>query len=266
MWNALPSRLPQGWGKPLERVAWSLWGSVAFVALVFTLRGLAGAFRQELSALAVSVSATLATAVCVSGLVCYRITKANDVTRRQTQFALALTVLPPVLIGVVLCPSSSSAGMAWVTILGIGLSLGSQLIVRPLALPIVIQTEPTAETFSVASAIPQTLDEPDLKQWMKRKSIVQEGEVWEQIDGQAMVEFAPGQQHVALHLAICPPLANTPEIECETQEGIDWKVTVLHPYGVRLELRRPAPLGQSVSISVNYTLAALVPTKLSKAA
>lgn len=266
MWYALKRTLPEGSGNKLHKIALSLWGSVAFVAMVFAARGLAGAFRQELSALAASVSATLAAAVCLFALVCYRATASGDLTRRQTQLALALTVGPPVLLGIVLCPVSSSVGMAWVTILGIGLSIASQLMVRPAALEAVKTAEHVPQTLPVASAVPQALDEPDLTQWMVRKPLVQEGEVGEQIEGLATVEFAAGQQHVALHLSICPPLASTPEIECETQEGIEWKVAALHPYGIRLELRRPAPLGESQSVSVSYTMAAVVPIKLAKAA
>lgn len=265
MWNALERSLPLGWGNKLRRIAFFLWGSVAFVAGVFILRGLTGAFRQELSALAASVSAALAATICLLTLVGYRATFADALTRRQTQLALSLTVLPPVLLGVVLCPSSSSLAMAWVTILGIGLSIGSQLIVRPLVIPAAM-AEHAPETLPLASALPQALDERELTQWMARKSIHQEGEVWEQIEGRASVEFAPSQQHAALHLSICPPLASAPEIECETPEGVEWKVTALHPYGVRLELRRPAPLAHSASVSVSYTMAAVVPAKLSKAA
>ncbi len=156
--------------------------------------------------------------------------------------------------------------MGWVTILGIGLSLVSQLIVRPVALQTAIAQEQFPATLPVTSALPKALAEPDLTQWMKRKSVVEDGEVWEQIEGVATVEFAAGQQHAALHLSICPPLSSTPEIECETQGDIEWKVTALHPYGVRLEIRRAAPLANSQSVSVGYTMAAVVPAKLSKAA
>jgi hypothetical protein len=264
MWNALQRMLPQGWANHLERIAFSLWGSVAFVSAVFAARGLAGAFQSEISALAACVAATLAAGVCLLALACYRATPCGAWSRRQTQLALGLTVVPPVLLGAVLCPASSSLGMAWVTLLGVGLSLAGQLIVRSSVLQAAAEQSP--ETLPVASALPQAMNEPDLTQWMKRKSIVSDGEILEQIEGLGVVEFSPGQQHAAMHLSICPPLASAPEIECETQDGIEWKVTALHPYGVRLELRRSASLGESVNVGVSYTMAAAQPKKLSKAA
>ncbi len=263
----LPACLLSAEGRSrLQQTAFAVWGSVAFVAIVFTGRGLAGAFRQELSTLAACVSAFVAAGICFGAMIGYRSAIPEGFTRNQTRLAFGLTVLPCVLLGVVLCPASSSLGIAWITTLGVGLTLGVQLIAKPFAdLPNLHETGNPAETIPV---FPQALEAPDLTQWMTRRTLLEAGSRWEQIEGQSTVEFAAGQSHATLHLSMCPPMSSTPEIECEVQGEVfvEWKVAAVYPYGVRLELRRPAPAADPLAVAVGYTMAAEIQTQLAKAA
>ena len=266
MLESVEKHIPARWQNPLKRVAYALWGSGAFVALAFLLRGVSGAYRQELSALAACSGASLAAVVGLAALGCYRVAVPGGLTRPQALLALALTVLPVVLLGIVLSPASS-AGIAWTTMLGVGLTIGVERVGRP-AETFAPAEEPDAAEGASSIALPGAFDEAGLTQWMTRRVLEVDGEAWEQIEGLSTVDFSPGQQHATMHLSICPPLSSTPEIECETpgDEDVQWKVTALHPYGVRLELRRSTPASAPLAVAVTYTMAAQVRAAVAKAA
>jgi|GEM_PF-4182444 len=64
----------------------------------------------------------------------------------------------------------------------------------------------------------------------------------ERIEGTVHVQFAKGQRDLAVHIAICPPLSQIPEVEVEDLDGNDWevKVAAAYAYGLRLSVRRQA--------------------------
>jgi hypothetical protein len=51
--------------------------------------------------------------------------------------------------------------------------------------------------------------------------------------------FAPGQRALSLHVAFCPPLESTPQVQAHQLEGAgaNVKVAQVLPYGVRIDLR-----------------------------
>lgn len=51
--------------------------------------------------------------------------------------------------------------------------------------------------------------------------------------------FAPGQRALSLHIAFCPPLESTPEVQAHQLEGADARIKVGQalPYGARIDLR-----------------------------
>ncbi len=268
MLQAVENRLAGGWRNSWQNAAFALWGSVAFVAGVFALRAAAGAFRQELSPAAAGLGVLLAALVGLGGLGCFRAAHPGGLTLRQIIAAWALTVLPVLLLGIAICPASSTLGIAWVTVLVVGLTGGIPLLGRPVGLfPRLAAESDGLETSPTASTSTVPFDDPGLTQWMTRRVLPIDGEHWEQIEGRSTVEFAAGQQHAAMHLSICPPLSGTPEIECETpaDEDVEWKVAAVHPYGIRLELRRPAS-PEPRMVAVGYTMAAVVESKIAKAA
>ncbi len=64
----------------------------------------------------------------------------------------------------------------------------------------------------------------------------------EEIEGSVRVLFAVGQRTVSVHVPFAPPFAVTPQVECElvSDEDVRWKVSVVYPYGIRIELKRSA--------------------------
>lgn len=249
----------------LKYAAFALWGSVGFVAAVFLLRSFAGALTQELSPLAACLGTTLAAMVSLTAYFCERlVSKRNNSSSFPFWQILVLTILSPMLVGMVLVPVTSSWGIAWVTILVIGMAVTLQLLKqKPANVP--MESAGMDETISDSRLIRAT---PDLSQWMTRRVITEAGETWDQVEGQITVEFAAEQQHATVHLSMCPPLPSTPEIECEVPEDTDlnWKVTAVHPYGVRLEVRRPRTASEPARIALGYTMAARQEPDIAKAA
>lgn len=238
----------------LGRTAWGLWGGVGFVAFVFFVRGLSGAFTQELSTPLACFGAIIAFGVSLSAFACDRFARGEIVTRIRFWQTLFLAVLPPAVLGVMIAPGGSSFAVSCVTVLTIASTAIVVLSDRSFR-----RTSEAAETDETGSApIPFAMP-ADAMQWMTRRVVEEAGESWDQIEGEIKVEFAAGQQHATAHLSICPPMPQSPEIECEVLNGeeIEWKAAAIHSYGVRLEFRRPRPLEDATSISLGYTLAAL---------
>jgi len=62
----------------------------------------------------------------------------------------------------------------------------------------------------------------------------------EEIEGSVRVLFAAGQRIVSVHVPFSPPFAVAPQVECElvSDEEVRSKVSVVYPYGIRIELKR----------------------------
>ena len=63
----------------------------------------------------------------------------------------------------------------------------------------------------------------------------------EEFEGTFRVPLAAGQKTSALHVPFCPSLPSTPEVFVELvdeEAGMRWKAAAVHPYGLRIELRR----------------------------
>ena len=62
----------------------------------------------------------------------------------------------------------------------------------------------------------------------------------EEIEGSVRVLFATGQRTVSVHVPFSPPFAVAPQVECElvSDEDVRSKVSVVYPYGIRIELKR----------------------------
>ncbi|HLQ47100.1 MAG TPA: hypothetical protein VK137_20320, partial [Planctomycetaceae bacterium] len=64
----------------------------------------------------------------------------------------------------------------------------------------------------------------------------------EQLAGCVRVPFIAGQRAASVHLPFSPPFAAVPQVECEVtgNEAARWKLSVLYPYGMRIEIKRGA--------------------------
>ncbi len=254
------SSLPHALTDVLKRAAYVLWGSVSVVVIAFTWRGLAGAFERDLSTLAACLATTFAALCTLIAWGCDFIATRPPALRSHRIIKGLFTLGPPILLGLVLVPASSNLALVWNTILGVGVSLclwnlerQPGKLVRPEDTPVPSDAESNSKR------------NPDVTHWMTRRTIIENDESWDHIEGQTLANFAIGQQQVTVHLSICPPMSNAPEIECDLLDDIDfeWKISAAHPYGARIEIRAKSPVAKPVTISLGYIMAALVaePTK-----
>lgn len=80
----------------------------------------------------------------------------------------------------------------------------------------------------------------------------------EMIEGTGTAIFAVGQKRVHLHVALSPPMAGVPLVECEPvgEESLRVRVALRQPYGIRIEVRRTEAsnaLNAEIAFSAVYT-------------
>ena len=99
----------------------------------------------------------------------------------------------------------------------------------------------------------------EAQQWMSRSR--QDG--YDVVEGEVQIDFEAGQRLVALHLPFSPPLAATPEFECEGLDEVElsFRTTARHTYGVRVEVSRSGTLEEAVTARVGWAASAEVSEK-----
>lgn len=82
----------------------------------------------------------------------------------------------------------------------------------------------------------------------------------ELVAGTLWLVLPQGSQHATAHVAFCPPLQGTPQVQCRQQSGPQarLKVTQAAPFGARFEARLPQPSNGGTTLCVHFTAA--VPT------
>ncbi len=146
-----------------------------------------------------------------------------------------------------------------------GFSSGDQSSIQPTNLTIADASPGISEAFTVdkeASALPFDLNEslqhpasnPDTTQWMSRSRV----EGLDVAEGSFRVRFAAGQRLAPVHLPFSPPLADTPEFECEPADDSDlrFRTTAVHAYGVRIEVSRVGDCCDEASVEVAWMASA----------
>lgn len=95
---------------------------------------------------------------------------------------------------------------------------------------------------------------PETQQWMSRSR--QDG--YDVVEGEVQIGFDAGQRLVALHLPFSPPLAATPEFECEGLDEIElnFRTTARHTYGVRVEVSRSGALDMPATARIGWAASA----------
>ena len=101
---------------------------------------------------------------------------------------------------------------------------------------------------------------PDAQQWMSRSR--QDG--YDVAEGEVQIDFEAGQRLVALHLPFSPPLAATPEFECEGLDEIElsFRTTAQHTYGVRVEVSRSGALDAAATARIGWAASAEISEKI----
>ena len=115
--------------------------------------------------------------------------------------------------------------------------------------------EPTdALPFSLNEPVPHPASNPDTTQWMSRSRV----EGTDVAEGSFRIRFAPGQRLAPVHLPFSPPLADTPEFECEPADDSDlrFRTTAVHAYGVRIEVSRSSDCDEEATVEVAWMASA----------
>ncbi len=115
--------------------------------------------------------------------------------------------------------------------------------------------EPTnALLFELNEPMPHPASNPDTTQWMSRSQV----DGLDVAEGSFRVRFAAGQRLAPVHLPFSPPLADTPEFECEPADDSDlrFRTTAVHAYGVRIEVSRSAGCDEEAIVEVAWMASA----------
>lgn len=249
---------------------------VAAVVLSRRVSGDASGFATQWAACLVG-SVAMAISVLTTSLL-----KGDDPRTSNSEHGLlpeALSLLPGMMLGLALMPAGSGGGLA--ALLGlfvvafvaqVGLSTASrsgQSLVRPADVATEAVSEPDwDDALPESDASPHAgdlplLDDnqagslctgPETQQWMTRSQ--QDG--YDVIEGEVRIDFESGQRLIALHLPFSPPLAATPEFECECLDDIEvsFRTTARHSYGVRVEISRSGSLDQPATATIGWAASA----------
>jgi hypothetical protein len=77
----------------------------------------------------------------------------------------------------------------------------------------------------------------------------------EELSGWLRLPFAAGQRTGSIHVAFCPPLRVTPELEVEQIEGPQARIKTaqLLPFGARFDLKLAAPTEEPTTVLLQFT-------------
>ncbi len=93
---------------------------------------------------------------------------------------------------------------------------------------------------------------PEVTQQLVR-SVVAGGA--EELRGRLRLSFAPRQRTGSVHIALCPPLSVTPEVQVEQIEGPQARIKTaqLLPYGIRFDLKLAAASESPTAVLLQFT-------------
>ncbi len=114
--------------------------------------------------------------------------------------------------------------------------------------------EMAALPFELDETLPHPACNPDTTQWMSRSCV----EGLDVAEGSFRVRFVAGQRLAPVHLPFSPPLADTPEFECEPADDSDlrFRTTAVHAYGVRIEVSRSGDCSEEATVEVAWMASA----------
>jgi hypothetical protein len=231
----------------------NLWTGLAVADAILWSRRLAGAMTIPLPAPLALGSSLVVAAAAIAALVWWRETDRNWLPRAAwwpELVTLAVTLLWGLAVG---------AGTSAFTVGGLIATWGMLIIAVGLVhgwfpeqggCELASDVGTPDQTMNLSDSQPSTLNPQPPSHWQKRV-IVDGGEM---IEGEASVEFQPGQKEALLHLSFCPPLTVAPEVHGEDALGgdIEIRTEAVHTFGARLSIRRSAGLDSAESRQISY--------------
>lgn len=264
-------------------LATAIWCGEVIVAVLVSSRRYSGAFTPPESALLSLLAAGGCAAISLGccGIESVASTKPRGIAARV--MVILLTAVPPFVVGLSLLPNDSATGVSGLltmciliafaaVVLNGGLSAftGSdtgtkstfrerpQNSMRPVETPVI--AEESRPNWLHEPAEPESAPETsgNVSQWMSR-TLADDGES-ETIEGVVTVHFAAGQKTAIVHLSFLPPLASTPEIDCEPQDAADVRLrtAAVQTYGARIEARRTDSLETTARVEIAYSAFAAI--------
>jgi hypothetical protein len=247
-----------------------IWTGAIVATTVLFSRRIAGEFSPTSIWPAVLVSAITTTLSLMAWGLFHRV-RSSIVDLRRDWLVAFVAWLPTWLIGLAVAPMSSPIAQGW--LIGIAMLSGGffalfgQWHLIPdlpqqasgaasaprFAFDLATTGEPPpprspmsvelSSSFAVFDPLTEDDDESNnatdrqITQRMTRQTL---SDGSEEIEGSVRVLFAAGQRLASVHVPFSPPFAIAPQVECElaSDEEARWKVSVVYPYGMRIELKR----------------------------
>lgn len=166
-----------------------------------------------------------------------------------------LSILPPLIFGFALT-SSTSTQMSILT-----LAVATGTLVWHLPSLEFLPAEVTSDLDQETSFLEPAADLPNINSQLTRR--IDEVAGCEYLEGTAIAQFAAGQKLAVVHIAFCPPTFGMPDVECEPLEDTDvrWKLNVVQPYGLRIDVTRRGELSEATDVPIAFFATAPIQTQ-----
>ena len=259
----LAPRLPQPAAQLRQCSAAGLLGLLALVALLVAWRRLAGALSSPLGPAAmVLVGASLAGVAAVARC-----------GRRPVRWHLLLSAAVLLLALALWLPGSPRAGLLlfWAILAGeegwawAGLLLrrrrpqpASPAVPRWRVDPAQSLLLPSPPDVARGADLPGEKAQEDAvpaENVLQKLTLSQDADGSQRLSGWVRLRLEAGQRSGVVHVAFCPPFAQTPEWSLEQLDGPPARIRTaqLLPHGVRLDLKLAAAAADAASVLVRFT-------------
>jgi hypothetical protein len=269
--------------------ALAIWSVTTLVAAVLISRRIGGAFGAETGAVTPCLAATVAFLFSLAANA-LRCTANPSATNRKQLVAAAVTLVPPLGIGVALWTSSSALVGGYLTALLVVAALAA-IVTRDLSSDAVVgnfallsppagRGLPSQSSVQVAvnvqpssvlelpmhsdqdtigpDEVPFPVDEesgeadPSILQWMTRRQLADGREA---VEGAVRIFFESGNRFAVAHIAFVPPLSERPNAECQVLVDFEGRarIGVAQAYGLRIEARRSESDLCALSVEVAFS-------------
>jgi hypothetical protein len=255
MSRALLLRWPVGDARFCRLIAVAVLGPLSAAAAVVMARGMAGALQTPLQPTTLVTVGVLTAAAGVIVRLAWLVPLGANRIRRLDITVMAITAFAVASLCSGVCSPRSTPpefsllvrvvivveeGWAWLWFFGNWRRNGSSRAKGP-------SLSPVCETKTPDPFVPAKVTQ------QLTRSETADGA--EEFSGWLRLPFAPGQRTGSVHVAFCPPLRVTPEVEVEQIEGPEARIKAaqLLPYGARFDLKLVAAAEDPITVLLQFT-------------
>lgn len=245
-------------------LAGTLVGSLAVVAVLVCWRRLAGALSTPLEPPALLLAGALVAAVAAGARLAWYHGAAASKVSRLDWLLVSLPTAAVLGLGAALSLRETDVGAligfwallaveevcAWLPAARRQLRGGRKA--APPARPVRPDQPRAPLPHSLPTGSPLATPPHDVLQQLTRS---QAADGREDLSGWLRAPFSPGQRTASVHVAFCPPFAQTPELAVEQLDGplLRIKTGQLLPHGARLDLKLAARAEQPLSVLLQFS-------------